>query len=174
MQNWIANWFHSSNVSRDEHEKYVQFASFAIWQIWKLRCSVVFDNGTIQIASFVRQVNKDITEWTENSRKCRSTITFVNQTRDVLPWKMPENGFDKINFHAAFLKENNYMGLGLMLFFAAEQFGGDQSVAGIAQDEDKAEALATLAAIKWAKDSAVERLHLEGDCQNVVKAINVK
>ncbi|XP_026383742.1 uncharacterized protein LOC113279256 [Papaver somniferum] len=85
-----------------------------------------------------------------------------------MPWKLPDSGYQKLNFDAVFVKENNYMGIGLILFNDASQCGGAQSIHGIAQ----AEALATLAAIKWAKAEAVENLHLECDCLNIVKAIN--
>ncbi|XP_026411086.1 uncharacterized protein LOC113306354 [Papaver somniferum] len=172
LQGWIASWFHTSNVSKEEKEKYTQFVSFAIWHIWKLRCSVIFDNGSIQVSQLVAQVNKDIVEWNENSLKYNIARIAANQTKNIIPWKMPDIGFNKINFDAAYLKKNNYMGIGLILFSDAGKFVGAQSFSGIAQDEEQAEALAGLAAIKWARDSAVEKLHLEGDRQSVVIAIN--
>ncbi|XP_026396005.1 uncharacterized protein LOC113290639 [Papaver somniferum] len=53
LQDWITSWFQTTNASGTNHEKYVQFASFAIWQMWKLRCSVVFDNGTVHAVKLV-------------------------------------------------------------------------------------------------------------------------
>ncbi|KAI3933710.1 hypothetical protein MKW92_052576, partial [Papaver armeniacum] len=41
-----------------------------------------------------------------------------------------------------------------------------------ALDPEQAEALAAFEAIRWAKDKGVTELHLEGDSERVVKALN--
>ncbi|XP_026417342.1 uncharacterized protein LOC113312820 [Papaver somniferum] len=172
LQEWIESWFQSRNDSEVEQEKFLKFASFAIWHIWKLRCSVVFDNASVQISQLVAIMTKELNEWNLNSMKSRSGRIGPRQNRTMIPWQLPENEFHKINFDASFLKVNKHMGIGLMLFSDAGHCGGAQSISGIAQEEEHAEALAALEAIKRAKASVVDKLHLEGDCINVVNAIN--
>ncbi|RZC50485.1 hypothetical protein C5167_018906 [Papaver somniferum] len=126
----------------------------------------------VQVNNLVSQVNNDVNEWNANSMRILAGRNNTGQSRIVTPWSLPVNGFQKLNFDAAFLKDSRYMGIGLIAFNDAGIRRGAQSIHGIANDEEQAEALAALAAIKWAKAEAVQNLHLEGDCLNVVNAIN--
>ncbi|XP_026435257.1 uncharacterized protein LOC113332987 isoform X2 [Papaver somniferum] len=51
-------------------------------------------------------------------------------------------------------------------------FYGAWCILGVAENEEHAEAIASWEAIKWAKRNNSQKLHMEGDCLNVVLAIN--
>lgn len=172
MQEWITSWFQPTGNQREVQVNLITFVGFAIWQIWNLRCNVVFNNAQVQVNNLVSQVNNDVNEWNANSMRILAGRNNTGQSRIVTPWSLPVNGFQKLNFDAAFLKDSRYMGIGLIAFNDAGIRRGAQSIHGIANDEEQAEALAALAAIKWAKAEAVQNLHLDGDCLNVVNAIN--
>ncbi|XP_026395577.1 uncharacterized protein LOC113289986 [Papaver somniferum] len=172
MHEWITSWFQPTGNHSENQVNLITFVGFAIWQIWNLRCNVVFNNAHVQVNNLVSQVNKDVNEWNTNSMRVLAGRNHAGQGRTVTPWSLPENGFQKLNFDAAFMKENMYMGIGLIAFNDAGNCRRAQSIHGIANDEEQAEALAALEAIKWAKAEAVQNLHLEGDCLNVVNAIN--
>lgn len=143
MQEWITSWFQPTGNQREVQVNLITFVGFAIWQIWNLRCNVVLNNAQVQVNNLVSQVNNDVNEWNANSMRILAGRNNTGQSRIVTPWSLPVNGFQN-----------------------------SESIHGIANDEEQAEALAALAAIKWAKAEAVQNLHLEGDCLNVVNAIN--
>ncbi|RZC59334.1 hypothetical protein C5167_006653 [Papaver somniferum] len=80
--------------------------------------------------------------------------------------------FIKINFGASFVKETKRMSAGLIVVDDACNWRAAGCVPGVAQDAEKAEALAALEGIKWTVEHQVLNLQLEGDCINVVNAIN--
>ncbi|RZC47210.1 hypothetical protein C5167_040157 [Papaver somniferum] len=61
-----------------------------------------------------------------------------------------------------------------MMFSDAGQCGGAQLIARLAQDEEQAEALAALEAIKWAKASVVDKLHLRKEGHIVLPEKHMK
>ncbi|XP_026451188.1 uncharacterized protein LOC113351415 [Papaver somniferum] len=172
LQEWIARWFTSNGNNGESNKKFVQFISFSMWQIWNLRCNVEFNSAQVQVTNLINQVHKDISDWNANSVRLLNSRNTPSNSRIVSPWSLTDFEFQKFNFDAYFIKENKHMGIGLINFNDAGICGGAQSIHGIANDEEHDEALAALAAIRWEKAEAVQKLHLEGDFLNVVSAIN--
>lgn len=117
---WIKSWFQINNGSGKGQEYYIKFVSFAIWHIWKLRCSVVFDNDS----NVVALVNKELNDSNVNSMRCMNNNSHPRQNRTLTPWQLPVGDFHKINFDAAFKKNNKQMSIGLMLFSDAGKCWG--------------------------------------------------
>ncbi|XP_026435258.1 uncharacterized protein LOC113332987 isoform X3 [Papaver somniferum] len=168
LKDWISSWSTSINVQDD----FKIVAGYTLWNIWKARCSPVFENTRFQVEGIVRMVNKDISEWNEHLRKNTSGDLHACRVREPSRWNPLHCDFIKINFDAAFQKENKTMGSGLILIDDAGIFYGAWCILGVAENEEHAEAIASWEAIKWAKRNNSQKLHMEGDCLNVVLAIN--
>ncbi|XP_026384051.1 uncharacterized protein LOC113279585 [Papaver somniferum] len=136
VKDWIASWFSSNNSCSPSHLKFITLVSFALWHIWKLRRAVVFDGASVNVTNFTRSVTKEIVECETNMLKQVNLGKRNRQLRTHTSWSLPECGYQKINFDASFLKENNTMGIGLISSSHAGTCGGAISKARLAQDED--------------------------------------
>lgn len=60
---------------------------------------------------------------------------MLEQLKEKIRWNPPQINFKKINFDAAFQKENKTMGSGLILIDDAGSFGGAWCIPGVAENE---------------------------------------
>ncbi|XP_026399837.1 uncharacterized protein LOC113295727 [Papaver somniferum] len=78
----------------------------------------------------------------------------------------------KVNFDASFINSSTCSGWALMARDFAGNCDGLRGGADSAIDPEQAEAKALLNAVLWAKQKGWTRVHLEGDCLNVINAVN--
>ncbi|XP_026396202.1 uncharacterized protein LOC113290823 [Papaver somniferum] len=171
---WIASWFITGGSSADFNKELVKFASFTLWHIWKFRCSVVFDTAPLNISNVVSLTNQSVHECLSSNNH----LTLSNHTNARvgmhIAWIRPPESFTKVNFDASFSKDSKLMGTGLIVVDDAGNWKAAGCIPRVAQGAEKAEAQAALEGIKWTVQNQVAHLQLEGDCANVVNAINSK
>ncbi|XP_026379442.1 uncharacterized protein LOC113274190 [Papaver somniferum] len=74
LKEWIADWFNGPATIAENQNNFITLMSFVLWHVWKLRCAVVFDGAVIQIDMFVRQVNRHVNDWKNNSVRRRGSV----------------------------------------------------------------------------------------------------
>ncbi|XP_026459211.1 uncharacterized protein LOC113359854 [Papaver somniferum] len=106
------------------------------------------------------------------------------QAKEILPmprdntvnvinfWQAPADQYLKLNFDASFISQDQPFGFGLILHNNAGTFCGATGGKGQEVDEEQVEDVTALEAMKWAKEKNIKFLELEGDCLNVINAIN--
>ncbi|XP_026453050.1 uncharacterized protein LOC113353735 [Papaver somniferum] len=87
-------------------------------------------------------------------------------------WIPPVTDICKINFDASFIENNTLSGWGLICRDFAGNNNGLREGACIATDPEKDEAISLLEVVLWTKINGWKKIHLEGDCSNVIHAIN--
>ncbi|XP_026384976.1 uncharacterized protein LOC113280580 [Papaver somniferum] len=171
LHSWIKLWFDKD--FNNMPTIVTQFNTiFTMWQIWKTRSSVVFDNLQVKADEIIMNIKHHMSDWlriqgASPSSRRENTVASVSKI-----WKRPDQDDTKVNFDAAFCKYTHLAGIGLI---SRNFVGGSNGARGHctrALDQEQAEALAAFEAIKWAKDKGITRLHLEGDSQRVINALN--
>lgn len=145
-----------------------------MWHTWKTRCNVVFENSQVQIEEIANSVKTHIADWT------RTQITLTNRRRESRApprqkiWRKPDIYFIKVNFDAAWCKFNKLTGIELICRNFTGASNGARRHCTKVVDSQQAEALEALEAVALAKEKGIVDLHLKGDSQRVVNAINGK
>lgn len=92
--------------------------------------------------------------------------------QSALPWKKPAIGVVKTNWNAAIDAENNHMGVGVIVRDAVGAVVASLcSVVPYIIDLVVAEAVALWKAVELCTELELPRLHLEGDCWEIVQAL---
>ncbi|XP_026428436.1 uncharacterized protein LOC113324335 [Papaver somniferum] len=89
-------------------------------------------------------------------------------------WKAHANDIYKINFDASFIAKTVLSGWGLICRDSAANNYGLRGGASLAIDPEQAEAQSLLEAVQWACRNGWRKIHLEGDCQNIIATVNGK
>lgn len=154
-------------VMDHKNQKEVEFFGVCAWQVWCARNDFVFDQVFIASDLCYKRAY-DILE--EYSKANAITNGHVNY-RENVKWKPPPEQFIKFNVDAAVNKEEDRAGLGII----ARDHNGKVLLAGSKTiwpfvNVESAE----IEAFKWAacmvKERSWNRIIIEGDAQQVVKA----
>ncbi|XP_026446595.1 uncharacterized protein LOC113347202 [Papaver somniferum] len=167
MYDWICSWFTNGSNAGCKQD-FIEIAGYTLWHIWKTRSDVVFDSAKIHLETLVRQIKQSISEWNGHAGLKLTRGINNNSHMIPIPWIPPANTFSKINFDGSICKNTHTMGSGLVCMDDAGNFKSARCIPGVAEDEEKAEAIAALEAIKWATEQHIGRLHLEGDYLNAI------
>ncbi|XP_026419814.1 uncharacterized protein LOC113315772 [Papaver somniferum] len=87
-------------------------------------------------------------------------------------WKAPCTYTLKINFDASHIDKSVLSSWGLICRDFAGNSYGLRGGAHLAIDPEQDKAQSLLEAVQWALKNGWRRIHLEGDCQNVIAAVN--
>ncbi|XP_026435846.1 uncharacterized protein LOC113333637 [Papaver somniferum] len=170
LHDWLINKFLSATNNSVSQVVNVDKIATALWIIWKVRCSLIFDNVQVNVQETKRRINREFNEWLIHRPIQHSRSQ--NTDTELLSSKAPDQGVFKINFDETFYKETGNIGLGLIWRGFADSCHGVICIPTTAVDAEQAEALALLEAIKWAKEVGLKEVQFEGDCNNVVMAVN--
>ncbi|XP_026459192.1 uncharacterized protein LOC113359834 [Papaver somniferum] len=103
------------------------------------------------------------------SSRITETVSGITSIRQ---WTCPQSSFVKLNFDASFKEKTKDVGIGLILRNCAGVRDGGRCYYIKVMDPEQAEAKALLEAIIWARRKGIRKLHLKGDCENVIRALN--
>ncbi|XP_026434041.1 uncharacterized protein LOC113331533 [Papaver somniferum] len=136
----------------------------------KVRCAKYFDNVQPNVDNIANSIMMQMNDWI-NARLVQPNANYVI-TQSQHYWTPPLNNCIKINFDASFVNNNTFSGWALI----SRNFSGDcdglRGGAAHAIDPEQAEVQALLEAVLWAKQKGLTKLQLEGDCLNVINAVN--
>ncbi|XP_026441118.1 uncharacterized protein LOC113340098 [Papaver somniferum] len=172
INDWLSDKFnHNSQRMNVDDLTCYQKVCVALWHICKNRCAVLFDNIHVNVAALSSRIQSYYNDW-------QNSLIGSNQGRNIVntsyrdSWDPPTQDYLKLNFDVAFDLLNKKSGLGLII----RDIAGEQHGVGCTPDRainaEQAEAIAAYKGIQWAKTIGCSNLHIEGDCKNIIAAIN--
>ncbi|XP_026399356.1 uncharacterized protein LOC113295223 [Papaver somniferum] len=168
LYDWFSSLFNANNFWTQAMQVKIRYIGCVLWWIWKYRCVAAFDNKQLNPSEFIATVKEYIND-------CEAAIRSIPVNSSVsrnIYWKFPAKDYLKLNFDASFITDKQPMGYGLILRSDTCSFNGAKGGKTFAVDEEQAEVVTSLEALKWAKAKNIQFLEIEGDCSNVVNAIN--
>ncbi|XP_026398958.1 uncharacterized protein LOC113294796 [Papaver somniferum] len=102
----------------------------------------------------------------ETNSKSRNKTSITKKK-----WEKPPENWWKLNFDAAFDKDKNICGMGLILRDCAGRFLEALVKATKARDVEQGEVLALLEDTKWIRSRGWKNVIIEGDCKTVIEAV---
>ncbi|XP_026452057.1 uncharacterized protein LOC113352456 [Papaver somniferum] len=172
IHEWISSWFDNDISNRPKSIAQFNCICFTMWHIWKTRCNVVFEDSKVKIEEIVNSVKTHIADWTRIQSSSTNSRSEIRAPPSQKIWRKPDLQFIEVNFDAAWCKFNNLTGISLICRNFTGASNGSKGHCTKAVDSEQAEALAALEAITLGKEKGILDLHLEGDSQRVVNAIN--
>lgn len=172
LQNWISGFFLKANNGMPKDFSLYESASFILWLTWKARCDTVFENKPFNSNIVINNIVRQIEDW----KRAKSMQTSSNSALRIIDknWKAPIDDIYKLNFDASYIDKTVLSGWGLICRDSAGNSHGLRGGASLAIDPEQAEAHSLLEAVQWAHSKGWRKIHLEGDCQNVIAAVNGK
>ena len=138
-------------------------------RIWQRRNDFVFGNSFQHPDVLVKTAKEHVAEFVTTTE--RSNNFLPNHTKPMREkrWIAPEAGWLKVNWDASFSKSQGRMGFGAVVRDETRMVLAAQCKSFVGfLDPAVAEARAALMAIQFCQ----ERVHFEGDTQEVVNAVN--
>ncbi|XP_026451623.1 uncharacterized protein LOC113351934 [Papaver somniferum] len=170
LQKWVKSWNHAQSIISFKNENNILLATVIMWQIWKSRCITVFEeklshpnNIIISIKQFCMKYNILGSETNPIGRN--------NNSKPKDKWKKPPKNWWKLNFDAAFDKDTNTCGIGLILRDCAGRFVEAMVKVTKARDVEQGEGLALLEAVEWVRSRNWKNVIIEGDCKTVIEVV---
>ncbi|XP_026380111.1 uncharacterized protein LOC113274904 [Papaver somniferum] len=176
--NWISNknkppdsTFYSSNMKKVsqliDHESHA-------WNCDTL--NALFDEDTVNdIMKIIIPLNGQAQlRWppAHNGSYMFTVVVNISTTGTVRHLRKPSfPNVEKINFDASFINSSLPSGIELTLRNSTGFCDGVRCIPLKTVDVEQADALGAIEAVLWAKERGFQRIHLEGDCVNVVRAI---
>ncbi|XP_026429496.1 uncharacterized protein LOC113325844 [Papaver somniferum] len=172
LYQWVRNFF-SCSVTTVQHDfKMYEEVSFILWTIWKARRANFFDNKSFSSNELCSSIILQINDWIRIGDSQSDNITVSNGISKI--WNPSANDVYKINFDASHINKNVLSCWGLICRDFAGISYGLRGGASLAVDPEQDEAQSLLEAVQWAQRNGWRKIHLEGDCSNVILAINEK
>ncbi|XP_026451866.1 uncharacterized protein LOC113352236 [Papaver somniferum] len=141
-----------------------------MWQIWKSGCITVFEEKVSHPNSIIISIRQFCMKYNILGSETNS-ISRNNRSRTKDKWKKPPENWWKLNFDAAFDKDTNICGIGLILRDFAGRFVEAMVKVTKARDTEQGESLALLEAVEWVRSRNWRNVIIEGDCKTVIEAV---
>lgn len=141
-------------------------------RLWLRRNDVVYGGSLLHPSLLVQRAIVAREEYTQ-ANEAGVGVSMQMVSKGPMMWKAPSMGWKKMNWDASIAKDKNWMGFGMVL---RDEQGAvlaafSKTVTG-RFDVLKAEAKACLTAIQFCQGLGILHIHLEGDAQGVISAIN--
>jgi ribonuclease HI len=147
--------------------KLVATVSWCMWSVWN---SSVFRDIVKLPAKIFPDAMKYIQEF--NDANAMSVSYFPPSVRDRIVWTPPLEGWYKVNMDGAVFANLKKVGVGVVIRNKRGEFLGTLSeLLDYGLDATDAEALAALRAIEFAAEVCPFSMIFEGDCLQVIKAL---
>ncbi|XP_026383692.1 uncharacterized protein LOC113279206 [Papaver somniferum] len=171
LQDWVVKWI-SDNRLKD---KVVVVFTIA-WSIWKDRCSCVFQGKSLNHHVTARLAVKLVTDtetFLDNviSQEYVLAVSTEEKNLSMITNSLPDDCV-LVFSDAAYDKNTNLSGIGLIMLNIAGSFIGCKLKAGSVRNAEEAESLALLEAVTWAKAKRLEKVCVISDAKTVIDAFN--
>jgi ribonuclease HI len=149
----------------------VEFFMVVARQIWFRRNAFIFSSPLPSVSSLVKSASESLQAF-QGANSSSFPLTFV--TPSIVPhWCAPPIGFVKLNWDAAWDGVRNRMGIGIVVRnHLGEVLNSYYSQKGYTSAPDIAEATAALRAARLCHELRLNKVILEGDALQIVRALN--
>ncbi|XP_004301358.1 PREDICTED: putative ribonuclease H protein At1g65750-like [Fragaria vesca subsp. vesca] len=170
LEEWLLEIHKNAGMFSCEREDVFNLVCLHLWEIWKHKCSVIMRNSTPNPSLVNENIQRGILNWEE----ARMSMVQPSQSipRPISLWVPPLVNVVKINFDGAWKESNHNSGLGIII---CSHMGVSIAGASLFRSYNstvEAEAKALLCGVKMAVVLKLEHIIVEGDCQEVIKALN--
>ncbi|XP_026450836.1 uncharacterized protein LOC113350958 [Papaver somniferum] len=171
LQEWVTKW-----LTHDALKKNAGVVFSVAWSIWKDRCSNTFRGKNLNHHSTAR-ISLKLVNDTElylngfDTHALVRTEFTVDKTIDHVTCSFPFN-CHIIFSDAAYDKDNNLSGIGLVLTDLAGSFLGCKLKDGNVRNAEEAESMALFEAVKWAKAKGLDKVCFVSDAKIVIEYFN--
>lgn len=160
------DWFGSMCLAN--HHEILEIVSVCAWQVWCARNELYFENSMLSPTSCFKRASDMLDEY----KNANAAARHDTKCRAPSKWCAPEQDSVKLNVDAAVNVPENKIGLGIV---ARNSVGHVLLAASKTLWPFSSVERAELSAFYWAVDLVKERrwskVIIEGDAQNVVKAL---
>ncbi|XP_026450533.1 uncharacterized protein LOC113350609 [Papaver somniferum] len=143
-----------------------------MWKIWKHKCITVFEGKTIHPDNIIMSIRNLCTKYNivgcDTNPSCRNQVTKIKRK-----WEKPPENWWKLNFDAAFNKDNKTCEIGLILRDCAGRYLETMVKASKARDDEQGEGLALLEIVEWITSRGWRNVIIEGNCKTVIEAVTL-
>ena len=162
--------FSSNNLT--EEQRITPF--WLIWRIWKARNNFVFNKFNESCSRVVTQTETEVNEWIQNmTPRGETTGTARSIQTTKTHWMKPAFPFVKCNFDAGFNTHATHSTGGWIIrdnTGSSKAWGSSTLHNTTTALEAETKALITAMQQVWIR--GFTRIHFEGDCEILIKAIN--
>ncbi|BFG21667.1 hypothetical protein CerSpe_079410 [Prunus speciosa] len=161
---WFLNLTQMEFSSKVDKNWCLTYISFILWAIWKSRCHFIFEGVKLEPIEVLRSASSSTREFMEVQNSA-AQASFVSRSVDNLSvhWSPPRRGWFKVNSDAAWRKDTNRAGLGVMIRDSEGLLCGGSAEGIICPSVLLAEAKAALGGLKLALDSNYRKVNMETD-----------
>ncbi|XP_042962509.1 uncharacterized protein LOC122296782 [Carya illinoinensis] len=156
-------------------QKNIEMAAVLFYHIWVRRNSYTFQNQPENPATIVAMAQADLSTLKEINLSTNNSAAKNRERGPSQLWKPPEWPFFKVNFYAAFDKDKDSMGMGIIL---RDPEGGLQASLIASKIHVLSDFQAEVSALHRAMELCIElglnQVILEGDAKLVIDSINSK
>ncbi|KAL6216882.1 hypothetical protein ACLB2K_010100 [Fragaria x ananassa] len=170
LEEWLLEIHKNAPMFPCEKEDVLNFVCLHMWEIWKHRCSVIMKNGSPNPCLVIENIKRGWLNWEE----ARVSVLQSSQSISRAPtlWTPPPVDVVKINFDGAWKESNLNSGVGVII---RSHMGFSIAGASLFRSHNSAvdaEAEALLYGLRMAVVLKLEKIIVEGDCQEVIKALS--
>lgn len=141
------------------------------WCLWNNRNSILFDNKSRTVEEVVSFAVKYVAEYDQAQERGHLPAAQVRMRR----WVVPREGIFKLNFDGSVRKAQASAGVGVIIRDChGEVIASMVERIPYMEDVDCVEAMGAIKALQLGCNLGLGHIHLEGDSQNVVAAIQGK
>ncbi|KAL6279433.1 hypothetical protein ACE6H2_016314 [Prunus campanulata] len=173
FDNWLNSMFQLNLTSSSDRNQLMTIISFILWEIWKARCKFVIEGRQLHPIHVLDQAMRAANEFIEAnvSQSTHSDFVSLISTR---AWTPPSDGFVKVNTDAAWIKESNRSGVGVVIRDSAGNVCGGLADNLYCCSALHAEAEAALRGLSLAKRKGFSKVMLETDSTILKQSVEGK
>uniref|UniRef100_A0A2N9IT87 RNase H type-1 domain-containing protein n=1 Tax=Fagus sylvatica TaxID=28930 RepID=A0A2N9IT87_FAGSY len=158
------------NVWKFKGEMALKIVAVVSWSLWNVRNSAVFRDVVKIPAKVFPDAMKYIQEFTKANALFVSFVPPI--ARNKIVWSAPLEGWYKVNMDGAVFADLGKVGVGVVIRNKRGEFLGVMcELLEVGLDATDAEALAALRAIEFAAEVCPFSMLFEGDCLQVIRAL---
>uniref|UniRef100_A0A2N9IUU4 RNase H type-1 domain-containing protein n=1 Tax=Fagus sylvatica TaxID=28930 RepID=A0A2N9IUU4_FAGSY len=151
-------------------EMALKIVTVVSWSLWNVRNSAVFRDVVKIPAKVFPDAMKYIQEFTEANALSVSFVPPI--ARNKIVWSAPLEGWYKVNMDGAVFADLGKVGVGVVIRNEQGEFLGAMcELLDVGLDATDGEALAALRAIEFAAEVCPFSMLFEGDCLQVIRAL---
>ncbi|XP_073120864.1 uncharacterized protein [Henckelia pumila] len=144
-----------------------------LWGIWRQRNDKVWNGTSKDVPTTIRFAREYLYDWLGAKKFNRTMLEHHTRDKPCQIWHKPARSFAKCNVYAAFIPEEQKIGLGCVVrndddsFFRARTCAIN-GVAGVKEGK----AIGILEALLWVQSLGLKKVCFELDAKVVMEAIN--